>query len=187
MILPTGAAWGHCCSVQYYYRVTPDSNIRKAKKMADLKMLTYCGLYCGLCAQRNRIPQRAQDLQETMKKEGYEHWGHSIPGFNDFWQFLSGLVESESKCSCREELCGPPFCGIRKCAQKKGIDVCVFCDEYPCDRILGIAQGYPTLLADGKRMKDIGVEAWIKEQEERAKTGFAYVDIRCYPYDISDK
>jgi len=122
-----------------------------------------------------------------MQKEGYEHWGQEIPGFKEFWKFLSGLGEFEAKCSCRNGKCGPPFCGIRKCAREKGVDVCVFCEEYPCGRILGIAKGYPMLLADGKRMKEIGMEAWIKEQEERRKTGFAYVDIRCYPYEVADK
>jgi hypothetical protein len=33
-------------------------------------------------------------------------------------------------------------------------------------------------------MKEIGIDAWVKEQEERTKTGFAYSDIRCYPYTV---
>jgi hypothetical protein len=122
-----------------------------------------------------------------MQKEGYEHWGQAIPGFQEFWKFLGRLVEGESRCSCREGPCGPPFCGIRKCAREKGVDVCVLCEEYPCERILGIAKGYPTLLADGKRMREVGIEEWIREQEQRASTGFAYVDIRCYPYEIADR
>jgi hypothetical protein len=79
------------------------------------------------------------------------------------------------------------FCTIRKCAREKNIDICISCDDYPCKRIDGIAKGYPTLLADGKRMKDIGIDAWLEEQKERVKTGFAYVDIRCYPYEVPDK
>jgi hypothetical protein len=155
--------------------------------MADMTQVTYCGLYCGLCAQRNRIPQRAERLRESMHKEGWHQWGNAFPGFQEFWSFLNRLAESESRCSCRGGMCGPPFCGIRKCAQQKGIEVCPFCNEYPCDRILGVAKGYVTMLADGKRMKATGIEAWIAEQEERRKTGFAYVDIRCQPYEIPDK
>ncbi len=155
--------------------------------MANLRNVTYCGLYCGLCSQKNRIPRIAKDLKTAMQKEGYEHWGQTIPEFSNFWKFLNFLVEYESACSCRENTCGAPFCTIRKCAQEKNIDICISCEEYPCKRINGIAKGYPTLLADGKRIKEKGVEAWIKEQEERAKTGFAYVDIRCYPYDVPDK
>lgn len=155
--------------------------------MSDLRLVAYCGLYCGLCAQCSRIPQRTKSLREAMQKEGYEHWGQEIPGFKEFWKFLEGLADSEAKRSCRDGTCGPSFCGIRKCAREKGVDVCVFCEEYPCERILGLAKGYPTLLADGERMQKIGIEAWIDEQAERRKTGFAYVDIRCYPYEIAGK
>jgi hypothetical protein len=155
--------------------------------MSDLAQVTYCGLYCGLCAQRNRIPQRGRELREAMQKEGWDQWGQHIPGFPEFWIFLNELTDSESRCSCRGGKCGPPFCTIRKCAPEKKVDACPFCAEYPCERILGIAKGYVTMLADGKRMKEIGMDAWIQEQEERRKTGFAYADIRSQPYEIQDK
>ncbi len=155
--------------------------------MVDLDQVTYCGLYCGLCAQRNRIPQRARALRESMRKEAWDQWGTEIPGFHVFWSFLDGLVDSEVRSGCRKETCGPPFCGIRKCAQAKKVDACPFCAEYPCDRILGLAKGYVTLLADAERMRAIGLETWIAEQEERRKTGFAYCDIRCHPYEVPDK
>lgn len=155
--------------------------------MADLTKVTYCGLYCGLCSQQNRIPQRATDLRDLMRKEAWDQWGVEIPGFKEFWSFLNDLTESEQRCSCRSGVCGPPFCGIRKCAQKKGVEVCPFCEEYPCHRILGLAKGYVLMLADAERMKSIGIDSWIGEQEERRKTGFAYVDIRCHPYEVPDK
>jgi hypothetical protein len=122
-----------------------------------------------------------------MRKEGWEQWGRGIKNFREFWTFLDGLAESEARCSCRTGECGPPFCGIRKCAREKGVEVCPFCPDYPCASILALTLGYVTLLADGQRMKDIGLEAWIQEQEERKKTGFAYVDIRCHPYEIPEK
>lgn len=154
--------------------------------MTGLEKVTYCGLYCGLCSQKNRIPKQAGSLRDTMRREGYEYWGVELEGFEPFWKFLNRLVESESNCFCRNGICGAPFCGIRKCARAKGIDICVNCQEYPCKKILGLAKGYTMLLAEGKRMKEIGIDAWVKEQEERAKTGFAYVDIRCQPYDIPE-
>jgi hypothetical protein len=152
--------------------------------MENLKLVTYCGLYCGLCAQRGRIPRRANELRETMAREGYEVWGSEIPGFNLFWKFLTDLCDPDKACSgCRQDG-GPPFCSIRKCARQRGVDVCVFCEEYPCSRVLEIARGYPTLVADGKRIKEIGMDAWIEEQEERAERGFTYADIRCHPYNV---
>jgi hypothetical protein len=36
-------------------------------------------------------------------------------------------------------------------------------------------------------MKEVGLDAWIQEQEERRKTGFAYADIKCYPYQVPDQ
>jgi hypothetical protein len=53
--------------------------------------------------------------------------------------------------------------------------------------VLEIAKGYPTLLSDGKRMKEIGIEAWVGEQNARAETGFVYSDIRCYPYNVPNE
>ncbi len=152
--------------------------------MADLSQVTYCGLYCGLCAARNRIPPAAQTLRAHMRREGWEFWGREVPGFEAFWAFLGHLADGAARCSCREGQCGPGFCSIRRCAQERGVDICPQCSAYPCERIQVLAQGYPLLLADGQRLRAIGVEAWIAEQEARARTGFAYVDIRCEPYEV---
>lgn len=153
------------------------------KKMNDkLLLVTYCGLYCGLCSSQNRLPQRAQALHQTMKKEGWEFWGGEVPGFKEFWKFLTGLTRGACP-GCRQGG-GPPFCGIRKCARKRKVDICVHCRDWPCHRIDMLAQGYVTLLADGMRLKRIGLDKWLKEQEARQKTGFCYCDIRCEPYSV---
>ncbi len=68
--------------------------------------------------------------------------------------------------------------------QKRSVDTCPLCDESPCHRIEEIARGYITLIPDGKRLKEKGIDDWTKEQEERTKTGFAYADIRYQPYSI---
>ena len=155
--------------------------------MEDLRLVTYCGLYCDLCAQRERISRQASALRASMINESYEFWGPELSGFNEFWSFLTDLCDPDKACpGCRQDG-GAPFCGIRKCARKRGVEICVFCEEYPCERVLEIAKGYPTLIADGQRMRQLGVEAWIQEQEKRAETGFAYVDIRCYPYSVPEE
>jgi hypothetical protein len=152
--------------------------------MADLRLVTYCGLYCGLCAQRGRIPRQAHALRESMAKEGYEFWGKELPGFTEFWSFLERLCDPDkAHPSCRQGG-GPPFCSIRKCARGRGIELCPDCADYPCERLRALERGYPTLISDGRRMKEIGIVQWIAEQEERARVGFAYVDIRCHPYDV---
>jgi len=154
--------------------------------MTDLSLVTYCGLYCGLCSSRARIPGQAQALQETMRREGWPFWGHEVPGFAEFWSFLDHLTTSGLSCSCRVSGCGPGFCGIRRCAQARQVEVCALCPDYPCHRIEALGRGYPTLIADGRRLREIGLEAWIAEQQARARTGFCYLDIRCEPYQVPE-
>ncbi len=154
--------------------------------MENLELVTYCGLYCGLCSTRCRIPRQADALLQTMRKEGWEHWGQEIDNFKPFWVFLNNLSKNKENSYCRGGKCGPPFCTIKKCAREKGIQACPFCTEYPCRRIQGLAKGYVNMIGDGRRMKEIGLEKWVAEQEERAKTGFAYVDIRCEGYSVPD-
>lgn len=150
-------------------------------KQDSLRLVTYCGLYCGLCAQRTRIPQQAEQLQKSMREEGYDNWYQYVPNLKDtfppFWQFLQQLTELD--CTCRSGKGGPPDCKIRQCAQKEKIATCPQCKEYPCTLIEALAEHYPTLIQDGKRLKKIGVEKWLKEQEERAQRGVVYADIRC--------
>lgn len=148
------------------------------RKMNTLKYVTYCGLYCKLCAQMGRIPQQARSLRETMAKEGYEFFGPLTPNFPDFWKFLDRLSRSdETGPGCRGG-CGYPECKIRKCARERGIDLCSSCPEYPCPHIQQLAKRYPTLIADGMRQREIGVDRWIAEQEDRCTSGFVYADIR---------
>jgi len=88
--------------------------------------------------------------------------------FPVFWKFLGELTKYE--CSCRAGG-GSSTCKIRLSAKKKGVSVCPLCDEHLCTLIENYAKVYPTTIEDGKRLKEIGLEAWVEEQEERAKQG----------------
>jgi len=93
-----------------------------------------------------------------------------------FSRFLQKLAEFE--CICRTGKGGPPDCKVRECARQRNIKVCPLCKEYPCQYIISLAERYPLLIQDGRRMQKVGVKRWIEEQEERARRGFAYSDIR---------
>jgi len=151
--------------------------------MDDLKLVTYCGLYCGLCSERSRVPEQARALRDTVVKEGYELWGQDLPGFREFRALLERMCDPDKNCPGCRQGGGPPFCGIRRCAHAREVDVCPQCADFPCHRIEALGHGYPTLVADGQRMNRIGIAAWVAEQEERACTGFCYADIRCHPYE----
>jgi hypothetical protein len=66
--------------------------------------------------------------------------------------------------------------------QTKSIEVCPQCNKYPWTLIQALAEHYPTLIQDGKRLQKIGLEKWVKEQDERVKRGIVYANIR-YPWE----
>ena len=142
----------------------------------SLEFVTYCGLYCGLCAERMRIPRQAAALQAAMTEEGWPYWGPTMSDFNEFWRFLQELTGGGCP-GCRAGG-GPPDCPIRACAQQRSLDLCSQCPDFPCSRIEALVAIYPTLVADNCRRQAVGLEQWLKEQEERARRGVVYTDIR---------
>ena len=147
--------------------------------MSELHNVTYCGLYCKLCSIKSRIPQTASVLRNTMAQDGREDYGeYIVPDFKTFWSTLNRLAGFEETCPDCRGGCGDPGCNIRKCAKERETELCPLCGEYPCDHINALARRYPNLIADGQRLKEIGVESWIQEKEERCNTGFCYCDIR---------
>ncbi len=141
--------------------------------------VSFCGLYCGLCASRRRIPRLATDLREALRREGYDLGYFDIPAldqvFAAFWEGLNRLADTPCP-GCRGGG-GDPGCPVRTCARQQRVDVCPQCAHYPCAR-LEVLASYPLLLADGRRLQQVGLERWIAEQEARAATGFAYADVR---------
>ena len=147
----------------------------------DLKRVTYCGLYCGLCLNGGRIPRRATELRDLLQKVHIEQWGPDLPGYDGFRSFLDELAGFEPRASCRERSCGIEDCSIRTCTEERSVAACPLCIDYPCERIGTIAKRYPSLLCDGERMREVGIDAWAEEQEARKARGFAYIDIRYDP------
>ena len=141
------------------------------------EFVTYCGLYCGLCAAQGRIPRQATALQQTMAEEGWPFWGHTVPGFTEFWKFLERLCTEGGCPGCRAGG-GFPQCQIRACAQERGHNLCSECSAFPCHHVEALAARYPTLIADNRRLQAVGLEQWLSEQEERARRGVVYADTR---------
>lgn len=142
-----------------------------------LEFVTYCGLYCDLCGARARIPQQAAALQQAMADEGWLYWGQEIPGFAGFWQFLEGLQADGGCPGCRAGG-GDPGCQIRFCARERDVARCGQCSDIPCQYIMALAERYPTLIPDNRRLQAVGLEQWLAEQVERARRGVVYADIR---------
>lgn len=140
--------------------------------------VTYCGLYCGLCSVRSSIPRQARALRDGMARDGFDQWGQDMPNFKEFWAFLNQWCDLKNCCpGCRQDG-GNPFCEIRTCARQRQIELCPMCEDYPCSHITTLSKTYPTLITDGERLKEWGLERWLREQDKRAESGFVYADIR---------
>jgi hypothetical protein len=147
----------------------------EGQKVGRRQLVAYCGIYCGLCERRGRIPERAASLLEAMRKGEYQTKAET-------WETLEEIAHPAPDMCCRTGKCGDPSCAIRKCVQAKGLEVCPQCEQYPCERVRLFGTSEPLLLADGQRIRERGLDSWIEEQEKRRQDGFCYADIRCYPY-----
>ena len=144
----------------------------------DQKFACYCGLYCGLCAVKTKVEPAAKVLYDEMKAAGFEEVISFIPGGEGFWPFLKGMAEEGVCTSCREGS-GNPGCALRICAKEKGIDMCAFCDNYPCDKFaafLKASVGYAVLEHDNALLRHKGWEAWWALQNKRREKGYTYLD-----------
>jgi hypothetical protein len=154
----------------------------------DLHEVAYCGLYCGLCACRRRIPEEATRLRETLRAEGYDQGFFDIPElapkFPALWEGLN-LLADRPCAGCRRGG-GYGLCPIRACARERGVETCSACDDFPCERF-SMLERYPTCLPDNRRMQKVGLSAWIAEQEARAAHGFSYQDVRLPEPPAPDK
>ena len=135
--------------------------------MARRELISFCGLYCDLCDSRSRIPKRAAALLDALVAAGHEHGAADRPGFEEFWSYLVGLADPEGICrGCREmgEALG---CEISRCARERNIEICVFCEDYPCRRVEEMLSQFPALREEHARLRELGVEDWLEEQDER--------------------
>lgn len=144
--------------------------------MENREHVCYCGLYCKLC----RFTHKPADiLKRDLEHRHGDGFARDAP---EFWETLSSLAE-EPKGTCRNGGCNGGFpCAIRQCAKKRGVFTCPECEQYPCHRIEILAGGSAfNLVFDGQRMRKIGLDAWIQEQEERIRDGFHYHMLQCEP------
>lgn len=148
--------------------------------MSDDDLITYCGLFCDLCAERCILPRMARELLATVKDEGYDCFCEFVPGMKDHYpSFVKVLQDlSEMDCKCRDGSGGPPGCEIRICAKGKGMFVCMDCQDFPCDKWISVAKVYPFLIMDSTRYKEAGREAWLMEQKAKGAKGFCYRMVR---------
>ena len=139
----------------------------------DANYICYCGLYCINCAVKVKVEPAAKNLYQEMKNAGFEEIMPMIPGAKGFWPFLKSMADDGVCISCREGS-GNPGCTVRSCAKEKNIEMCALCPDYPCATFDRFFMGYPILKHDNALLREQGIEAWGKMQDERQARGFTY-------------
>ena len=139
----------------------------------DRKYACYCGLYCENCAVKVKVEPAAKVLYDEMKAAGFEDVIAFIPGGDGFWPFLKGMAVDGVCVSCVDGG-GDPGCAVRICAKEKGLEMCAFCVEYPCDKLSPFITRNPVLEHDNALLRDKGWDDWAELQDKRRGSGFTY-------------
>ena len=111
----------------------------------DRNLIAYCGLYCGDCfGHKGKVADLARDLRKELRQARFEKTAEFMSTFSFFevfknyhqcYEVLGALVKLRCKKACKGGG-GPPFCKMRKCCQKKGIEGCWECDDFEtCEKL----------------------------------------------------
>ena len=136
-------------------------------------LIAYCGLSCGDCfGYQGKLADLARDLRKELRQAKFEKTAEAMSDIPFFavlknypqcYEVLGALVKFRCKRTCRGGG-GPPFCKMRQCCQKKGIEGCWECDDFEtCEKLdfLKPAHG-EAHLKNLRTLKKQGVDAFIK-------------------------
>ncbi len=115
--------------------------------------LAACGLYCGACYHYRAAFSESRYLLQRAAAQGRSHENLTCQGCR------SDKLYIHPGCS---------QCGIRDCAESRGLLYCGECEEMPCERLL-------TFQNDGRRhhlevlgnlwaLNEQGPKAWLQAQ-----------------------
>jgi hypothetical protein len=139
----------------------------------DRNLITYCGIYCGDCfIGQGKVADLARDLRKELRAYRFDKMAVSfseVPRFavlKDYPQcyaVLGELVKLRCRKSCRAGG-GPPFCEMRKCCLKKGIEGCWECKEFETCAKLDFVKSYhgEAHLKNLRKLKKAGIEGFLK-------------------------
>jgi len=143
------------------------------KKIEDENLIAYCGLYCGDCHGYNgKIPDLARDLRKELRQIHYDtfadfisnySFGKDFKNYDECYKVLGAMVKFRCRKGCQNGG-GSPFCKIRKCIQKKGLDGCWECTEFEtCKKLIFLENVHGDAhIKNLKIIKKIGVKEFVK-------------------------
>lgn len=145
--------------------------------MKSEDLIAYCGVYGGTCARwrdYSEFRTLAAVLAEWVDAQGYQFWMATYAKDFDYTEFRKGLdffSRNDTWLVC-QNCCkggdGNPECEIRKCCEKRGLNLCFDCEEFPCDKV----ERDKKMVKRGEEYKELGKDKWVRQQAEKAKQGF---------------
>jgi len=140
--------------------------------------LSPCGLHCGKCFAfaDGEIALLSKKLKDSLGNfDVYAERFVSLlnePAFSkypDFKVLLSLL--SEPKCKgCRKEKCVLfKSCKVRECSEKRNVDFCFQCDDFPCNNTGLDEHLYKRSVSINQEMKDTGIEAYYVKVKDKPR------------------
>jgi len=125
------------------------------------KLAAPCGLYCGACSILAAVRRGDPQLLELIAGGVAKYLGHPVE-VKDLT--CEGCLSDVRAIMCRE-------CNLRACAFEKGLTHCAQCADFPCQQIIDFNNDgfrhHSEVLDNIRHQQEIGIEAWVKEQEER--------------------
>lgn len=110
-----------------------------------------------------------------MSVKGSGEWDISVCGLN----CAKCDVLARGQCrGCRGPLAHhwSPDCKFPPCAREKGHQYCFECGDFPCEELQKFSSDgrahHRRTVENMKRMKEIGIEAWILEQKRKGQCLF---------------
>jgi len=141
--------------------------------MSEYNYDSYCGLYCGACdimtAYRTGHKSKFAGFWDKSTLEAYQKCRkYSDYTDEDLKLVCYGCKSDKVFINCRA-------CLVKDCAIEKNIEHCIDCSDYPCKLITDLKDGVkimPHLVEKEdnlKRIKQVGLQSWLKEQDEKWK------------------
>ncbi|MBN1953199.1 MAG: DUF3795 domain-containing protein [Bacteroidales bacterium] len=137
-----------------------------------LNCLSPCGIRCDSCFafKDGKIKELSRELSDELGNfQNYAGRFATVlnePVFNVYPYFKLQLdLFAQCDCKgCRNERCKLlKSCNVRECSEKKGVEFCFQCDEFPCDHS-GLDENLQRRwVSSNLKMRDIGVDSYYHE------------------------
>ena len=130
---------------------------KRSAYQPDKKLVAVCGLFCPSC----HIFIAQQEGPDQLRK------------IADRYQMSIEDVKCDG-CRAEQRFSICKRCKMSVCANEKGIDFCIECDEYPCDILKEFQISRPhriELWQAQARIHEVGYEKWFEEMLERYSCG----------------